>query len=124
MKKVTLLALLLCGMALAATTREVLSARLTTASLTITGKAEKAGWLGVSVYGPNDKVGWHQVRKIGPGPINQTFRVSLTPGGKYEMALWDSRVQRASCQTKCTWCKLNGYHMETLRAYHSGVITR
>ncbi len=124
MKKLALILLLLCGIAVAANTRETLSARLTTTSLTVTGKADKQGWIGVSVYGPNDKVGWHQVRKIKAGPINEVFRVSLSPGGKYEMALWETRVPRASCATKCAWCKLNGFHMEGLRAYHSGGITK
>lgn len=124
MKRVSILILLLCGLAAAATTKEVLSARLTTTSLTVTGRADKPGWLGVSIYGPNDKVGWHQVRKVNAGPLNEVFRVSLSPGGKYEMALWDARIQRANCKTKCSWCKLNGFHMEGMRAYHTGSITR
>lgn len=127
MKKLVLLSLLLLLGSLAATAanyREALTARLTTTSITVTGTAEKPGWIGVSVYGPNDKKGWHQVRKISAGPINQVFRVSLSPGGRYEMALWETKVLRAQCPTHCSWCKLNGFHMEGLRAYHTGQITR
>lgn len=123
MRKLVLI-LLLTGLAMAATNKETLSARLTTTSLTVSGNADKQGWIGVSVYGPNDKIGWHQVRKVQAGTLNEVFRISLSSGGRYEMALWTTRVARANCSTKCAWCKLNGYHMEGLRAYHSAQITR
>lgn len=124
-KSLMLAAVLLASTLMAtAASRESLTARLTTTSLTVTGNCEKTGWIGISVYSPTDSKGWHQVRQVKAGSLQEVFRVSLTPGGRYEMALWDRRVSRSSCPTKCSWCKLNGYHMEGMRAYHAGAITR
>ena len=98
------------------------------ASVQVTGTANGPAYLGFSAYpaGKNGKA-YHQVRYLSAGTFQQTFTMSSSyKGGTYEVALWNKKVDRNSCSTSggCSWCKLNGFHMDGMRKYSSGSIHR
>lgn len=98
------------------------------ATVKVTGTANGPAYLGMSAY-PASKSGkaYHQVRYLSSGTFQQTFALTSSyKGGSYEVALWNKKVERSRCTTSggCSWCKLNGFHMEGMRSYSSGVISR
>lgn len=98
------------------------------ASVQVTGTANGPAYLGFSAY-PASKSGkaYHQVRYLSSGTFQQTFSLASSyKGGSYEVALWNKKVERSQCSTSggCSWCKLNGFHMDGMRKYSSGSISR
>ena len=118
---------LLGGCAWAAT-KEFLTGRSeNSSSVTVTGYSDHGGWLGLTVTPVNDRFpARSQVTYVRQGNWQQTFPVgSNGSGGKYEVALWETKVAAAQCKTKeCKWCQANGYHMDGLRSYASGTVAR
>lgn len=92
--------------------------------ITVTGVADRPGWLGISAY-PKRGASFSQVRYVAKGNLREKFTLPRQyQDGTYEVALWDRRVNRAVCKTSCNWCKLNGFHMEGMRGYGSGTVGR
>ena len=92
----------------------------------VTGTLERGAWLGLSAY-PKQGAGYHSVRQVGGGQLREDFYLSgRYAGGTFEVAVWERKVSRSSCKTKggCSWCHLNGFHMEGMRSYSSGVVGR
>lgn len=85
----------------------------------------RSAYLGLSVY-PKKGTALHQVHPVRAGHLQETFPLDTSyVGGTYEVALWDRQVPRSKCKTKdCAWCKANGFHMEGMRSYSSGVVGR
>lgn len=92
--------------------------------VTVTGVADRPGWLGISAY-PKGGAAFSLVRYVPKGNVREKFSLPRQyQDATYEVALWDSRVNRSVCKTRCTWCKANGFHMEGMRGYASGTVGR
>lgn len=105
--------------------KEYLNARAGSEGISVTGVADHNGWLGVSVYSPNSKVkAFHMVRYVHQGTLAEVFPVSREYlNGSFEVALWEKRVPQSSCgSSPCSWCKVNGFHMNGMRSYTSGTV--
>ena len=120
-----LLVLLLAVSAWAATKEFITGRSENSSTVTVTGYSDHGGWLGITVYPTSDRYpARSQVTYVRQGNWQQSFPLGTSfSNAKYEVALWENKVTRSQCTTKdCKWCKANGYHMETLRAYASGTV--
>lgn len=87
-------------------------------------------WLGQSFYsyGVTDpiKQGKHTITELKKGAFNRELLVDPKAlDGSFEVALWGKKVLKEACRNKdCYWCKTNGFHLEDLLVYKSGLLTR
>ena len=120
------LLVLVLAMSAGAVTKEFITGRSdNSSSVTVTGYSDHGGWLGITVYPTSDRYpARSQTTYVRQGNWQQTFPLGISfANAKYEVALWETKVVRTQCTTRdCKWCKANGYHMDTLRAYASGTV--
>ena len=90
---------------------------------------EKA-WLGMSMYpyGVLDYItgGRHSFIELKKGDFRHEIQVDANLlGGSFEFAIWGKKVDKVDCNKDyCYWCKMNGYHVEDLLSYKSGLLSR
>ncbi|NQU68255.1 MAG: hypothetical protein HQ510_09965 [Candidatus Marinimicrobia bacterium] len=87
-------------------------------------------WLGISFYPYNtqnpETDGTHQIIQITDHSISKEIDVDqIFLDGSFEIALWEKRVDKVDCTLDyCFWCKANGFHLDGLLVYKSGLLTQ
>ncbi|MBI2252125.1 MAG: hypothetical protein HYU63_05210 [Armatimonadetes bacterium] len=81
-------------------------------------------WLGVSLYpkGFKDAIkdGDHKTYILAKGKFNKDFVIpEKYYGGTYEIAVWNRKVY-----DKSAWSQKNGYRLDGLLAYRTGMISK
>ncbi len=91
---------------------------------------QNTAWVGISMY-PYAFIdpildGDHSVEEVSEGPFE--INISLDNrflGGSFEVALWGTKVDKVDCTIDdCYWCEVNGFHLDDLLVYKSGLLTR
>ncbi len=87
-------------------------------------------WMGLSLYpyatASPETDGKHTTMQLSEGEIYHEISVdSSFLDGSFEAALWGKKVNKVDCTLEyCYWCKVNGYHLDDLQAYKSGLLTQ
>ena len=87
-------------------------------------------WMGSSRYPFNAEIpetdGIHDIIIIYEGIIE--YEVSIKPillDGSFEIAIWGTKVPKVDCTLEyCHWCKVNGFHLDNLLIYKTGLLTQ
>ena len=87
-------------------------------------------WMGTSLYPFNTETpetdGIHDIKIVHEGIIEH--EVSIQPillDGSFEIAIWGEKVPKVDCTLEyCHWCKVNGFHLDDLLIYQSGLLTQ
>ncbi len=91
--------------------------------------ARKKVWLGVSLYPASFKdalrEGDHQQIELNGETLGKMVKVGKKfSGGTFEAAVWGKKVMKSECKIEdCYWCAKNGFHLDELLAYKSGVLS-
>ncbi len=90
--------------------------------------AQEPVWLGISMYpyGTIDynTYGNHEQLHLAKGSFSKVINVEQSMlGGSFEAALWGKKVDKIDCVLDyCHWCKTNGFHLDDLLVYKSGLL--
>jgi hypothetical protein len=98
--------------------------------LLVSGFTPQKAWLGYSFYRYNvsDPVaqGDHHHQELPKGAFSLEFPIdNKFLDGSFEFAIWGKKVPKSECTLDyCTWCKKNGFHLDDMKVYKSGYLTR
>lgn len=97
-------------------------------SLTVHGKSETKGYLGISIYPAvvTDLLteGKHFQIELKDKKFSEEIKLGeYFYNGSFEIAIWGKKVLKSECQLQdCYWCKTNGFHLDELLGYSSGFL--